>query len=194
SWVNSLANFLMILTEGGFTLSFSIPETYPLCEPIFLATASSVSPLSFLNLFTRSPKLDTVASSSKMQTSTHHRFDTPFEVHEPQGLGQERVGAAAAHFARIDFAAVGGHRQDRHVPGFLVALEMAADLEPREVRQPDIQQDDVGLEHGKARGRVEGGGGHVHVVAIVEGVLEQLEQVQVVVHDEDAGADDAGIV
>jgi hypothetical protein len=32
----------MINTDGGFTLSFSIPELYPLEDPIFFATASRV--------------------------------------------------------------------------------------------------------------------------------------------------------
>ena len=52
--------FTIIFTDGGFTLSFSIPQTYPLLDPIALATSSWLRSLSFHSFLTRSPKWDTL--------------------------------------------------------------------------------------------------------------------------------------
>ena len=68
---------------------------------------------------------------------------------------------------------------------------MAAHLQPRQVGQPDVQEDDVGLEGRQPRGGVERRRGDLHVVVVVEGVLEQFQQVLVVVHDQHPGTDDA---
>jgi hypothetical protein len=83
-------------------------------------------------------------------------------------------------------AAFGGQHDDGDLLGLGVGLELAADLEPVDARQHEIEQHEIRqLEAGRAQGVFTRLDAHHAVAFLGQVVSDQLEDLALVVYDED---------
>ena len=104
-----------------------------------------------------------------------------------EGLDQVVVGAAVEAADPVLGLGSGGQHQDRHVA---VGAQAAADLDPVEPGQAEVEDDEVGDEAGGDVERLDPVGRGADLVALVaERAAQDVGDVGVVLDDEDAAAD-----
>ena len=101
-----------------------------------------------------------------------------------EGLDQVVVGAAVEAVDAVLGLGAGGQHQDRHVA---VGAQAAADLDPVEARQAEVEDDQVGDEAGGDVERVDAVGGGADLVALVaQRAAQDVGDLGVVLDEEDA--------
>src|SRR5688572_33264701 len=134
---------------------------------------------SFRSRFTRSPKRDMDSSpyAGPTKNLSHMTADLLPKLRDPHRLGKKRVGPAPPEIGLPDLVAVRGHHEDRRGRDVPAALpEMAAHLEPADVREADVEENDIGPELRGPRGRLEGRPHRRDVVPVPQRLLEEARE------------------
>ena len=109
-----------------------------------------------------------------------------------EGLDQVVVGAAVEAVDAILGLGPRGQHQDRHVA---LGAQAAADLDPVEAGQAEVEDDQVGDEAGGHVEGVDAVGGRLHLVALLaQRAAQDVGDLGVVLDDQDAAADLGSLV
>ncbi len=117
--------------------------------------------------------------------AAQHGPDARGEHPRAERLGHVVGGTELEPDHHVRFAALGREHDDGDAPRLGVGLEPAADLEPVDAGQHEVEHDEVRQPRARRGQRVFPAGDHRHAVAfLVQVVLDELEDVALVVDDE----------
>lgn len=121
--------------------------------------------------------------------------DSGDEFEPVDGFGEEIIGAEFDGSFNVGDLVERGDNDDGYVLGGGIGLEFAADLEPGHAGHHDIEEDEVRSFGGDGVEGLDAIAGLADVgTEIVEVGREQFEVLLVVVHDEDVGSGEGGLI
>src|SRR5260221_94797 len=152
--------------------------------------AVKTSKYSLASLAPRSLTLMSTSSTTRMRAdidaaSAEEALDHFEEVGDGDRLGDIRLAATLAGLFLVALHRKRRHRDDRDRAQFVVLLDPFGDLQPRDLRQLDIHQNEVGAMQARELQRLHTGLGLQRVVTMrLEQVVEELHMELVVLDDQ----------